>query len=93
MTNVEHEELINWRSTLVQQRNDLDVEIKRLSERIDLANEKRFAPIRQARQAREKAAIEEAKRTGKAVVYIDDDGCEVSCSPSGHSFYNAADWY
>lgn len=46
-----------------------------------------------SRQDREKAAIDEAKRTGKSVTYVDDDGCEVQCTPSGHAFYNAADWY
>ena len=45
------------------------------------------------REAREKAAIAAAKRSGKSIVYIDDDGCEVTATPSGHSFYNAADWY
>lgn len=46
-----------------------------------------------ARQNREKAAIREAQRTGKSFSYIDDDGCEVTVTPSGHSFYNMADWY
>ena len=46
-----------------------------------------------ARQNREQAAIREAQRIGKVFSYIDDDGCEVTVTPSGHSFYNAADWY
>jgi hypothetical protein len=45
------------------------------------------------RKNRELAAIQEAKRTGKNISYIDDDGCEVTVTASGHSFYNAADWY
>lgn len=50
-------------------------------------------PEERARQNREKSAIQEARRTGKGFSYIDDDGCEVTVTPSGHSFYNAADWY
>ncbi len=50
-------------------------------------------PKERARKNREQAAIQEAVKTGKAFSYIDDDGCEVTVTPSGHSFYNAADWY
>lgn len=50
-------------------------------------------PQERARNNREKAAIREAQRTGKAFAYIDDDGCEVTVTPSGHSFYNIGDWY
>ena len=46
-----------------------------------------------AREARERAAIQEAQKTGEAVTYIDDDGCEVTAMPQGHTFYNAADWW
>lgn len=52
-----------------------------------------ITPEQARREARERAAIREAQQTGKAVVYIDDDGCEVSAMPSGHAFYNASDWY
>ena len=46
-----------------------------------------------AREARERAAIRQAQQAQKCVTYIDDDGCEVTATPSGHAFYNAADWY
>jgi hypothetical protein len=42
---------------------------------------------------RETLAIAEARRTGKAVVYTDKDGCEVTAMPSGHAFYNVSDWW
>jgi hypothetical protein len=45
------------------------------------------------RQRRELAAIAEAKRSGKVLKYIDDDGCEVTVTPTGYAFYNAADWF
>lgn len=50
-------------------------------------------PKERNREAREKAAIREAQRTGQSFSYIDDDGCEVTVTPGGHSFYNAADWW
>lgn len=45
------------------------------------------------REARERRAVEAAKRTQKAITYIDSDGCEVTALPSGHTLYNAADWW
>lgn len=50
-------------------------------------------PAERTRQNRENAAIREAQRTGKGFSYTDDDGCEVTVTPGGHSFYNADDWY
>jgi hypothetical protein len=44
------------------------------------------------RKQREARTIEEAKRTNKVITYIDTDGCEVTCTPAGHAFYNADDW-
>lgn len=46
-----------------------------------------------SRDARERSAIQEAKRTDKSVKYIDDDGCEITATPGGHIFYNVDDWY
>jgi hypothetical protein len=46
-----------------------------------------------ARRQREQQAIIEAKKSGRAFTYVDDDGCEVTVTPQGHAFYNAADWY
>jgi len=42
---------------------------------------------------KEKNAVEQARRDQRAVSYIDDDGCEVTVTPQGHVFYNAADWW
>jgi hypothetical protein len=52
---------------------------------------------REALQAREKAendrAIATARRYGKNVTFIADDGCEVTVTPDGHVFHNMSDWY
>jgi hypothetical protein len=45
------------------------------------------------RAARERAVIAEAQKQDRCVTYIDDDGCEITVTPSGHTFYNAADWW
>lgn len=42
---------------------------------------------------REQRAIKQAKRLKKSVTYVAEDGCEVTATPSGHIFYNAADWW
>lgn len=47
----------------------------------------------QARKARENATVRQAQREDRSIVYTDDDGCEVTAMPSGHVFYNAADWW
>lgn len=47
----------------------------------------------QAREQREKRAIQQAQAQQRPISYIDDDGCEVTATPGGHAFYNAADWY
>lgn len=46
-----------------------------------------------AREQRERRAIQQAQVEQRAITYIDDDDCEVTATPSGHAFYNAADWY
>lgn len=46
-----------------------------------------------AQKDREAIAVEQAKREGRRIVYVDDDGCEVTATPLGAVFYNAADWY
>ena len=52
---------------------------------------------REKLQAREKEfndkLIAQAREKGHAVAAIAPDGCEVTASPSGHVFYNAADWW
>jgi hypothetical protein len=52
---------------------------------------------REALVARERTenerALATARREGKNVTFIADDGCEVTVTPSGHVFHNAADWY
>jgi len=45
------------------------------------------------RREREKLAKEQAARENKAITYIDEDGCEVTVTPTGHIFFNMADWY
>lgn len=47
--------------------------------------------------AREKAendaAITRARAIGGNVTFIAADGCEVTVTPGGHVFHNAADWW
>lgn len=47
---------------------------------------------RERREYERRAKIT-ARREGKSVTYLDTDGCEVTVTPAGHVFYNAADWY
>jgi hypothetical protein len=53
----------------------------------------RKTPEQIARDNRERAAIQQAKEQGRCVRYIDNDGCEVTTTPSGHAFYNVSDWW
>lgn len=52
---------------------------------------------REELQARERAennrALATAQRTGKSATFIAEDGCEVTVTPNGHIFHNAADWW
>jgi hypothetical protein len=41
----------------------------------------------------ERRALKTARRFGKNVTFIDDDGCEVTVTPGAHVFYNATDWW
>jgi hypothetical protein len=34
-----------------------------------------------------------ARQKDRAITYTDTDGCEVTVTPTGHVFYNAADWW
>jgi hypothetical protein len=45
------------------------------------------------RERREEEVKLEAIWRRKSLVYVDDDGCEVTVTPSGHVFYNVADWW
>lgn len=48
----------------------------------------------QSREATENArAIATARRFNKNVTFIAHDGCEVTVTPGGHVFHNAADWW
>lgn len=48
----------------------------------------------QAREAEENArALTIAKRENRNVTFIAHDGCEVTVTPGGHVFHNAADWW
>jgi hypothetical protein len=55
-------------------------------------NDQRRDAWRSERRAAEAAGIAEARRTGRNYVFM-DDGTEVTATPSGHIFYNMADWY
>lgn len=46
-----------------------------------------------ARGRREDAAKRIAAERKQSFTYIDDDGCEINVTPTGHVFFNAADWY
>lgn len=45
----------------------------------------------QERRENERRAKITARKEGKSVTYLDNDGCEVTVTPAGHVFYNAAD--
>jgi hypothetical protein len=44
-------------------------------------------------QERENEAIMLAMQLKRSLTYTDKDGCEVTVTPAGHVFYNAADWW
>ena len=45
------------------------------------------------RMTRELQTTLKAKEQNKPIIYIDEDGCEVTILPSGKVFYNATEWY
>lgn len=56
--------------------------------------EERQKEALQAREAAEnRPAFEMAKHENRNVTFIAHDGCEVMVTPSGHLFYNTADWF
>lgn len=60
----------------------------------DYSQEQKAREELRAVEAEENArAIATARRFGKNVTFIAHDGCEVTVTPSGHVFHNAADWY
>lgn len=54
---------------------------------------KRSEEIRAREKAENDRAIATARREGKNVTFIADDGCEVTVTPGGHVFHNMGDWY
>jgi hypothetical protein len=74
-------------------RAEIDRQIETERVRIDMAGAERMAKILAERKPREDAAIAKARAEGKCVSYVDTDGCEVTATPGGHTFYNAADWW
>ena len=91
---LEHQSDVEYLRALEGQRKDLDTEIKKYRDKIDLGGSLRSEAFHARQKQREIDAVAEAKRTGKSVVYTDpEDGCEVTASPNGHTFYNMADWY
>lgn len=62
-----------------------------------MSNHLREQQAREALIAREASenerALATARRFGRNVTFIADDGCEVTVTPSGNVFHNVADWY
>lgn len=58
-----------------------------------LRDMQRSAEIRATEAEENSRAHATAKREGKSVTFIAADGCEVTVTPSGHVFHNAADWW
>lgn len=60
----------------------------------DYLSEIRSRERLQAREQSENAvALAKARLTDANVTFIAADGCEVTVTPSGHVFHNAADWW
>jgi hypothetical protein len=55
--------------------------------------EKENAKRWKRRSARECLAMVRAREENKSMVYIDDDGCEVTVTPQGAVFFNVSDWW
>jgi len=49
--------------------------------------------IRKKEKEENDRALAQAKSTGKAVTFKGYDGCEVTVTPDGSIFHNAADWW
>jgi len=89
---LEHKSDVEYLRALEEQRRDLDAEIKKYREKVDIGNDRRLEAWRAERRASESTGIAEARRTGRNHVFM-DDGTEVTATPSGAIFYNMADWY
>lgn len=57
------------------------------------AEHRHLEQFRAERQCADKAAVAKARELGRNHTFIDTDGCEVTATPSGDTFYNAADWW
>lgn len=89
-----HQSDVAYLRSLEEQRRDLNAEIQKYQERIEVDGSMRSEAFFARQRQRERDAVLEAQRTGKNVVYKDpEDGCEVTATVGGHTFYNAADWY
>lgn len=49
--------------------------------------------IRAHEGAENAKAIATARQQNRNVTFIASDGCEVTVTPGGHVFHNAADWW
>lgn len=58
-----------------------------------MSNEKARQEICDRETAENNRAIATARRFGKNVTFIAEDGCEVTVTPSGRVFHNVTDWY
>jgi hypothetical protein len=60
----------------------------------DYLMEQRSREALQAREAAENGkALATARSENRNVTFIAHDGCEVTVTPQGHVFHNAADWW
>lgn len=44
-------------------------------------------------QAENDVALIKARRAGRNITFTAADGCEVTATPTGHIFHDAADWW
>lgn len=58
-----------------------------------LKDMQRREEIRAREGAENTKAIATARAQNRNVTFIASDGCEVTVTPSGHVFHNAADWW
>lgn len=58
-----------------------------------LAEEKSREALQSREAAENQKAVTKARAEQRNVTFIAHDGCEVTATPTGHVFYNAADWY
>lgn len=58
-----------------------------------LAEERSREALQAREQAEKQKALNRARSTQRSVAFTAHDGCEVTATPGGDVFYNAADWW